>query len=160
MKRIMLVTIIFSLLFAVNVMAASENCKINVKATLPGELTFTSATASGGDFGNKLVNGDNWEEISFKVNNDGNSFKVKYDGGQNKSGSNRRMRSGNNYLTYEMYTSKRKLNSYMITIDQEKPYKDGWGWGATSVTNYLYLNLPSNAKKGTYTDTVTMTAFP
>ena len=148
-------------------MAATDTANLAVSATVvnacaigAGALAFGSlslaVTAGAGTAGTTAdVDADSGTSISIICTN-GTSAAITGDLGLNAVGSVRKMISGSDLLTYELYTNAGRGTVFNAT--NSIPYT-GTGSATTATAVYgriLGTNLAA-AKKGTYADTVAMT---
>lgn len=132
---------------------------VNVCAIGPGTLAFGSiglgVNAGAGTLNPVNHDADSGSTISIVCTN-GASAAITAGAGANSAGSVRKMISGADLLTYELYTDSGRLTALNAT---NAISYTGTGLAVTTQTIYGRITGAqlAAAKKGTYTDTVAMT---
>lgn len=149
-------------------MAATDTANLAVSATVvnacaigAGTLAFGSlslaVTAGAGTAGTTAdVDADSGTSISIICTN-GASAAITGDLGLNAVGSVRKMISGSDLLTYELYTSNGRTTVLDTTTGSIAYTGTGSATTATAVYGRILGTNLAAAKKGTYADTVAMT---
>lgn len=137
-----------------------SSCTLKITTKSENKISFYQSSVTQAFDTHKP--GYNWATISYTVNDVPgyhSKFKVKYDGGKNQSGSNRRLKSttGSSYLYYYLQSSKSKSSYYKIGPNVEKEYTEDYSGNTTKVKVYAYYRNSSTSLRYTYTDTITMT---
>jgi spore coat protein U-like protein len=146
--------------------AGTATANLNVQITITASCTINAATLDfGSNAGTTLVaaNIDASTTVSVTCTN-GSPYSIGMDNGANVSGSQRRMKSGANFLNYNLYVDSARSNAWTTaasssTCTAANSCFLGTGNGSAQSVS-IYGRVPSIGTApttGTYTDTVTMT---
>jgi spore coat protein U-like protein len=147
--------------------AGTATSNLSVQIVIQASCTINAATLDFGASvpGTTLVssNVDAATTVSVTCTN-GSPYSIGMDNGANVSGSQRRMKSGTNFLNYNLYTDSGRSNAWTTATDNSHCAAAnscflGTGSGSAQSVN-IYGRVPavgSAPPTGTYTDTVTMT---
>lgn len=146
--------------------AGTATANLTVQITITASCTINAATLDfGSNPGTTLVaaNVDASTTVSVTCTN-GSPYSIGMDNGTNASGSQRRMRSGSNFLNYNLYVDAARTNAWTTaasasTCTTANSCALGTGNGSPQSVS-IYGRVPSIGTApptGTYTDTVTMT---
>jgi spore coat protein U-like protein len=146
--------------------AGTATSNLTVQITITASCTINAATLDfGSNAGTTLVatNIDASTTVSVTCTN-GSPYSIGMDNGANVSGSQRRMKSGANFLNYNLYVDAGRTNAWTTaasnsTCTSANSCFLGSGSGSAQSVS-IYGRVPSTGSApptGTYTDTVTMT---
>ena len=145
---------------------ATATANLTVQMTITASCTISAATLNFGTLPGTAVSGaatNAATNVSVTCTN-GSPYSIGLDNGANASGSQRRMKSGTNFLNYNLYTDVGLTHAWTTaagstTCTSANSCYLGTGNGsAQTVTVYGQLPAVGSAPPpGTYTDTVTMT---
>jgi spore coat protein U-like protein len=146
--------------------AGTATANLTVQITITASCTINAATLDfGSNAGTTLVaaNIDASTTVSVTCTN-GSPYSIGMDNGANVSGSQRRMKSGSNFLNYNLYVDSARTNAWTTAASSSTCTTTnscflGTGNGAAQSVS-IYGRVPSIGTApptGTYTDTVTMT---
>jgi spore coat protein U-like protein len=151
---------------AVNAQAGTATANLAVTIQINASCTINAATLDFGSRAGTLLVASNIDAnttVSVTCTN-GSPYSIGMDNGANVSGSQRRMKSGSNFLNYGLYVDSGYSNPWITTGSPSSctPTSScflGTGNGSPqSVSIYGRVPLIGTAPPtGTYTDTVTMT---
>lgn len=158
--------ILFGLTTVPTVQAGTATSNLTVQIIITAACTINAATLDfGSNAGTALVsaNVDAATTVSVTCTN-GSPYSIGMDNGANVSGSQRRMKSGANYLNYNLYVDAGRINAWTTaasnsTCTTANSCYLGTGNGSAQSVS-IYGRVPSIGTApptGTYTDTVTMT---
>lgn len=154
-------------LTSLNAQAGTATSNLTVQITITASCTINAATL---DFGSNVAgttlvstNVDAATTVSVTCTS-GSPYSIGMDNGANVSGSQRRMKSGSNFLNYNLYVDSGRTNAWTTaasssTCTTASSCFLGTGSGSSQSVN-IYGRVPSIGTApptGTYTDTVTMT---
>ncbi len=155
-------------LYQVNLaQAGTATANLTVQITIAASCTINAATLNFGSSvsGTTLIASAVTGNTTVSVTcTNGSPYSIGMDNGANASGSQRRMKSGTNFLNYGLYTDAAFTNAWTTsatnsTCTTTNSCALGTGSGAAqSVTIYGQVpSVGSAPPTGTYSDTVTMT---
>lgn len=158
--------VLFSLCAGAMAQAGTSTANLTVQITITAACTINTATLDfGSNAGTSLIssNVDASTTVSVTCTN-GSPYSVGMDNGANVSGSQRRMKSGTNFLNYNLYVDSARTNAWTTaasnsTCTSANSCFLGTGTGAAQLVS-VYGRVPSTGTApptGTYSDTVTMT---
>jgi spore coat protein U-like protein len=169
MSRICAAAALFLLAASVDETAAqagTSTANLTVQVTITASCTINAATLDfGSNPGTTLVasaiNGSTTVSVTCTS---GSPYSIGMDNGANVSGSQRRMKSGANFLNYNLYTDAARLNAWTTasnstTCTTANSCALGTGNGSAQSVN-IYGAVPvvgTAPPTGVYTDTVVMT---
>lgn len=147
--------------------AGTATANLTVQITITASCTINAATLNFGSSvaGTSLVSSAVTGNTTVSVTcTNGSPYSVGMDNGANSSGSQRRMKSGANYLNYGLYVDAGLANPWTTgasnsTCTTTSQCYLGTGSGSAQSIN-IYGQVPSVGSappSGAYTDTVTMT---
>ena len=146
--------------------AGTATANLTVQMTITAACTINAATLDfGSNAGTILVasNVDASTTVSVTCTN-GSPYSIGMDNGLNVSGSQRRMKSGSNFINYNLYTDAGRTNAWTTassstTCATTNSCALGTGNGSAQSVS-IYGRVPSIGTApptGAYTDTVLMT---
>ena len=161
-----LVSIALSMFLATGLKAATATASLTVQITIIASCTINAATLDfGSSAGTSLLAAaiDASTTASITCTN-GTPYAIGMDNGANASGPQRRMKSGANYLNYNLYVDTGRTNAWTTsasstTCTAANGCYLGTGDGLAQPIS-IYGRVPATViapSPGTYTDTVTMT---
>ena len=146
--------------------AATATGSLTVQITVTASCTISAATLNFGTLGGTAViaSATNASANVSVTCTSGSPYSIGMDNGANASGSQRRMKSGTNFLNYNLYVDSGLTNAWTTassstTCSTANSCYLGTGSGSTQ-TVPVYGRMPavgSAPPPGTYSDTVTMT---
>ncbi len=146
--------------------AATATANLTVQITITASCTISATTLNFGTLAGTAVSASPTSastNVSVTCTN-GSPYSIGMDNGANASGSQRRMKSGTNFLNYNLYTNAGLTNAWTTatsttTCTTTNSCFLGTGNGAAQSVP-IYGQMPavgSAPPAGTYSDTVTMT---
>lgn len=146
--------------------AGTATANLTVQVTITASCTINAATLDfGSNAGTALVaaNVNSSTTVSVTCTN-GSPYAIGMDNGANASGSQRRMKTGTNFLNYNLYVDSARANAWTTaasntTCTTANSCALGTGNGSAQTVS-IYGRVPSIGTAppaGSYTDTVTMT---
>lgn len=138
--------------------ASTLNFYSSATATVPNTCNISAATDM--DFGNVggLATAVNQTSSIMLRCPSGTTWRVGLNNGSHASGSTRRMASGSNYISYELYRDSGRTQRWGTSLGTDT--SNGTGSGMTNaITLPVYGRVPAQATtaSGTYSDTITVT---
>jgi spore coat protein U-like protein len=155
-------------LTALNAQAGTATANLAVQIIITASCTINAASLNfGSNAGTTLVSTDITANTTVSVTcTSGSPYAIGMDNGANVSGSQRRMKSGSNFLNYNLYVDSLMTNPWTTATAGPPPACTtanscflGTGSGSPQSVS-IYGKVPSIGTApptGTYTDTVTMT---
>jgi spore coat protein U-like protein len=155
-------------LTAVNAQAGTATANMAVQIVITASCTINAASLNfGSNAGTALVSTDILANTTVSVTcTNGSPYAIGMDNGANASGSQRRMKSGSNFLNYNLYLDIGNSVPWTTATAGPPPACTtinncslGTGTGSPQSVS-IYGKVPSIGTApptGTYTDTVTMT---
>ena len=146
--------------------AATATANLTVQITITASCTINAATLDfGTNAGTALLSGNTDASTTVSVTcTNGTPYAVGMDTGANASASQRRMKSGANFINYNLYVDAARTNAWTTsasatTCTAANSCYLGTGDGiAQSISIYGRVpTVPLAPAPGSYTDTVTMT---
>jgi spore coat protein U-like protein len=146
--------------------AATSTANLTVQITITASCTINAATLNFGTLaGTTVIAGATNASTNISVTcTNGSPYAIGVDNGVNASGSQRRMKSGANFLNYNLYTNAGLTNAWTTAASSSSCSSAnscflGTGSGsAQSITVFGQMPAVGTAPAtGTYSDTVTMT---
>ncbi len=146
--------------------AGTATANMTVQVTITAACTINAATLDfGSNAGTSLVasNIDAATTVSVTCTN-GSPYSIGMDNGANATGAQRRMKTGTNFLNYNLYVDSARTNAWTTaasstTCTTANSCALGTGNGSAQTVS-IYGRVPSIGTAppaGSYTDTVTMT---
>jgi spore coat protein U-like protein len=168
-NRICVATTLFLLstsVYETAAQAGTSTANLTVQITITASCTINAATLDfGSNPGTTLVSSaiNGSTTVSVTCTN-GSPYSIGMDNGANVSGSQRRMKSGANFLNYNLYTDAARLDAWTTassstTCTTTNSCALGTGNGSAQSVN-IYGAVPvvgTAPSTGVYTDTVVMT---
>ena len=168
-RRICAAAVLFLLSMSVHETAAqagTATANMTVQITITASCTVNATTLDfGSNAGTILVSSAITGSTTVSVTcTNGSPYSIGMDNGANVSGSQRRMKSGTNFLNYNLFTDAARLNAWTTaasnsTCTTANSCSLGTGTGSAQSVN-IYGSVPSTGTApaaGVYTDTVLMT---
>lgn len=134
---------------------ATDTGTLTVTATVTSNCALSGGTLAFGTYvSGQTTNLDVQGSINY-VNCPVGTLTLELDNGANASGSQRRMKSGNNFLNYEIYKTSARSSAWRTGADAVQLQLLQAGSGSVPV--YGRIPAGQSVPPGSYTDTVTIT---